>query len=463
MTTLTLRSVKGSALTWVEMDANWSALLSGKLEVSAVTGAMQTFLATPTSANLAAAVSDETGTGALVFANSPTFITPALGTPASGVLTNCTALPLAAINGFAAGVATFLATPSSANLLAAMTSKTGTGNLVFATSPTFITPALGTPASGNLANCTGVTAAGGGTGQSVYAIGDILYASGTAALSILSAGAATYVLTSNGAGTAPSWQAAAGGSFTGGLLTSVLGIVAGTVTAPGLYFSGDTNTGIYSAAADNLNITTGGTVRMSITNSGADILPNSNGINFSTGGIRIGTTHALGWSSTAGGNGGSWSAYFEQTTTNILKLTTNAVERFRVDASGLFNIAQTALTAQFGVQSTLNTRVVAIVKGAASQSSNLQEWHDSAGTVLAAVSAGGSVGIGISSPNANAKLDVDGAILSKVYTVATLPTATNGLRAFVSNATATTFASTVAGGGSNKVPVYSDGTNWLIG
>ena len=53
-----------------------------------------TFLATPSSANLAAAVTDETGTGALVFANSPTLVTPALGTPASGVLTNATGLPL---------------------------------------------------------------------------------------------------------------------------------------------------------------------------------------------------------------------------------------------------------------------------------------------------------------------------------------------------------------------------------
>lgn len=53
-----------------------------------------TFLATPTSANLAAIVSDETGSGALVFAQSPTLITPALGTPASGVMTNVTGLPL---------------------------------------------------------------------------------------------------------------------------------------------------------------------------------------------------------------------------------------------------------------------------------------------------------------------------------------------------------------------------------
>jgi hypothetical protein len=52
------------------------------------------------------------------------------------------------------------------------------------------------------------------------------------------------------------------------------------------------------------------------------------------------------------------------------------------------------------------------------------------------------------------------------YTVATLPSASTmgaGARAFVTNANSTTFASIVAGGGSNGVPVYSDGTNWRIG
>jgi hypothetical protein len=47
-------------------------------------------LTTPSSANLASAVSDETGTGALVFANTPTLVTPVLGTPTSGQLSNCT-------------------------------------------------------------------------------------------------------------------------------------------------------------------------------------------------------------------------------------------------------------------------------------------------------------------------------------------------------------------------------------
>lgn len=82
-------------------------------------------------------------TNALLF-TSPTLVTPALGTPASGTLTNCIGLPLATgVSGFGAGIATFLATPSSANLAAAVTGETGSGALVFATSPTLTTPTLG--------------------------------------------------------------------------------------------------------------------------------------------------------------------------------------------------------------------------------------------------------------------------------------------------------------------------------
>lgn len=55
------------------------------------------------------------------------------------------------------------------------------------------------------------------------------------------------------------------------------------------------------------------------------------------------------------------------------------------------------------------------------------------------------------------------------YTVATLPSAATsgaGARAFVTDSNATTTAgigATVAGGGANFCPVYSDGTNWKIG
>jgi hypothetical protein len=71
----------------------------------------------------------------------------------SGTFPNPTVAKVAGVTP-AAGVATFLGTPSSANLAAAVTDETGTGALVFATSPTLVTPVLGTPASGNLSGCT---------------------------------------------------------------------------------------------------------------------------------------------------------------------------------------------------------------------------------------------------------------------------------------------------------------------
>ena len=57
--------------------------------VSGLGAGVATFLGTPSSANLAAAVTDETGTGALVFANTPTLVTPVLGVAtATTVITN---------------------------------------------------------------------------------------------------------------------------------------------------------------------------------------------------------------------------------------------------------------------------------------------------------------------------------------------------------------------------------------
>ena len=149
-----------------------------QINADAVYGAnVQAFLAVPSSANLRAAMTDETGTGLLVFATSPTLTTPILGVPTSGTLTNCTGLPIATgVSGLAANVATFLATPSSANLAAALTDETGTGANVFANTPTLVTPAIGAATGTSLALTSFLATQGsiinnGGSGKVGYAAG----------------------------------------------------------------------------------------------------------------------------------------------------------------------------------------------------------------------------------------------------------------------------------------------------
>ncbi|WP_119270849.1 beta strand repeat-containing protein [Taklimakanibacter deserti] len=118
-----------------------------------------------TSAEIAAIVGDETGSGALVFGTSPTLVTPALGTPSSATLTNATGLPISTgVSGLGTGVATWLATPSSANLASAITNETGSGALVFGTSPALTTPNLGTPSAATLTNATGLPISTGVSG-----------------------------------------------------------------------------------------------------------------------------------------------------------------------------------------------------------------------------------------------------------------------------------------------------------
>ena len=144
---------------------------NGGTGITSLASNVATFLGTSTSANLRAALTDETGTGGAVFATSPTLVTPALGTPASGVMTNVsgTASSLTAgtvttnanLTGHvtSSGNAAVLGSFSSAQLKTALSDETGSGAAVFATSATLVTPALGTPASGNLTNCTNAGAA----------------------------------------------------------------------------------------------------------------------------------------------------------------------------------------------------------------------------------------------------------------------------------------------------------------
>ena len=121
-----------------------------------------------TSAQMRTGCSDETGTGSLVFADTPTLVTPILGTPTSGVLTNCTGLPITGIT-----------SSTSAEIATWCSDETGSGSLVFGTSPTIVTPTIAdltnmnhdhsnAAGGGTIArsDVTGTTSIGeGGTGQ----------------------------------------------------------------------------------------------------------------------------------------------------------------------------------------------------------------------------------------------------------------------------------------------------------
>lgn len=136
------------------------------------------------------AATANTGTGAVVRATSPTLVTPALGTPSSATLTNATGLPISTgVSGLGTGVATFLATPSSANLATAVTDETGSGALVFANTPTLVTPNIGA-ATGTSVNLSGLATASTfvPTGSSAPSDGMYLPGANTLGFSINSTG-----------------------------------------------------------------------------------------------------------------------------------------------------------------------------------------------------------------------------------------------------------------------------------
>lgn len=153
--------------------------------------------------------------------SSPTLTTPALGTPSALVLTNATGTPSSiglangtglpistGVSGLGTGVAAFLASPTSANLATAITNETGTGGLVFGTSPTITTPNIvGTAAVGNA-----TTGSVGEYVESVIALGSAVALTSTVAANITSISL-----------TAGDWDISGAAAFNpGGTVTAIL-------------------------------------------------------------------------------------------------------------------------------------------------------------------------------------------------------------------------------------------------
>lgn len=110
-------------------------------------------------------------TDQIIKSNGSAWIAGALNLAAAAAVTGILAIANGGtgLSALGAGVQTFLGTPSSANLAAAVTDETGSGALVFATSPTLVTPNIGAATGTSLA-LSSFLSAGGGTPNTAEAI-----------------------------------------------------------------------------------------------------------------------------------------------------------------------------------------------------------------------------------------------------------------------------------------------------
>ena len=346
--------------------------------------------ASTTSAQLAGVISDETGTGALVFATSPTLVTPALGTPSAIDLTNATNTPLPA-SGTVTEAMLNVSTNASLNLAdtAIQTETNGTLQGTGATTLNIVAADEGTVAS--------TTARGEGS-VDLQTERDAVDQVAEGTNSALIAGQYNKV-TGLGSVVAGGQKNIATGNF------SFVSGSTNTVTSQRGFVGGGVSNKVLSTNINNA-ILGGQYNQITGTNSHAVIIGGSDNISSGDRSIAAGR-----YADDGGFNGAR--VFGDGSTTPI---TARQAQEFAIQASAL----------------------------------RLEDGNQAVGKVLTCNHADGS-----SNWAAPAKV---------VYTVATLPaTPAQGDVAMVTDATATAFRSIVAGTGSNIVPVFNDGTNWRIG